>query len=137
MMGKRRSMDLLLLSLAFALGLLAPGPSFAQGNLRALHNPSSAQYNGNCLDCHGDILTRKSLNPKIPEAHVAMLPFTPSYPVGKPVKVGAANEHCRFCHKKGVDFERSSAATLRKNVNPASCSICHGRRGLKPYYRKK
>lgn len=136
-MGKKRWVNLGL-SLAFVLTLLAPGVSFAQGgNLRALHNPTSPQYNGNCLDCHADILPRKTLNANIPEAHAAMLPYVPGYPTGKPLKAGTANEHCRYCHKKGVDFDRRSAASLRKNVSSETCSICHGRRGLLPIYRKK
>lgn len=93
-------------------------------NLTALHNPSSSQYNGDCLSCHGDIMNRPTLNPRIQEAHTVMMPFVPGYAAAK----GVTNENCTFCHS-GSDLRDHSAGNLRRDVNVASCTACHGPQG--------
>ncbi len=93
-------------------------------NLIAAHDSSSKQYNNRCFDCHADILTQKSLNPSIPNAHVAMLPFTP----------GNRDRKCVWCHRS-VDLVQGSTrfgkskSNLRKGVNMILCTLCHGPSG--------
>ena len=91
-------------------------------NIIASHDSSSSQYNKNCTNCHGNILTEKSLNASIPNAHVAMLPFAP----GK-----NNNNKCVWCHRsvdlvQGTERVEKSKANLRKRVNTTVCSLCHG-----------
>lgn len=77
-----------------------------------------------CLACHGDIMKRTTLNPRIKEAHAAMIPFLPDYDT----KIGVTNATCASCHAK-VDVVQHSAALIRKNVDVGSCEGCHGRSG--------
>ncbi|MBI4518524.1 MAG: hypothetical protein HY699_22225 [Deltaproteobacteria bacterium] len=96
-------------------------------NVRALHTSGSSQYDANCLKCHADVLTEQSLNPQIPGPHPAMLLW-----VG-----GATNAACTFCHK-AVDFDRASAANVRRNVDVQTCAICHGPSGPgQQFYQSK
>lgn len=93
-------------------------------NLIAAHDSSSKQYNKRCFDCHADILTQKSLNPSIPNAHVAMLPFTP----------GNRDRKCVWCHRsvdlvQGSTLLGKSKSNLRKGVNMTLCTLCHGPSG--------
>jgi hypothetical protein len=123
----------LTLASGLALGLVgcavtpgvAPGPPQADApDLVALHDAKSPTYNKNCLSCHGDIMTRTTLNPKFKEAHAAMVPFTPGYDA----KVGVTNETCTSCHGK-VDLVQHSGEQIRKNADVASCGACHTKSG--------
>ena len=59
---------------------VAPGPPRAEApDVVALHDAKSPSYDKNCLSCHGDIMKRTTLNPKVKEAHAAMVPFAPGY----------------------------------------------------------
>jgi len=94
-------------------------------NLIASHDRSSSQYNTNCTDCHSNILTEKSLNSTIPNAHAAMLPFTP----GK-----NSNGKCVWCHRtvdlaQGTARVEKSKGNLRKGVNMVLCAVCHSPSG--------
>jgi len=96
-------------------------------NLIALHDSSSPQYNENCNECHADIHTAQSLDPAIPAAHVAMLPFAPG-------ETGD-DEQCVVCHRtvnlvQGTPQpEGKSKGDLRKHVDSAYCTLCHGPSG--------
>ncbi len=130
--SKRKSRGLIALG-GFALVLAGPvaasaaaaGPPRADApDLVAVHDATSPAYNKNCLACHGDIMTRPTLNPKFKEAHAAMVPFAPGYDP----KAGVTSVTCAFCHRK-VDLAQHSAALVRKNVNVSSCAMCHSRSG--------
>ena len=49
-------------------------------NLIAVHDSSSRQYKKECKECHADIRNRESLDPSIPNVHVAMFDFAPGKP---------------------------------------------------------
>ncbi len=49
-------------------------------NIIAIHDSSSRQYNKECISCHADILSAQSLDPSIPNVHVAMFSFAPGKP---------------------------------------------------------
>jgi cysteine-rich repeat protein len=87
------------------------------GNIIAMHDRSSPQYDKHCTECHGDVLTRKSLNTSIPTAHLSMLPYTPGE--------WGDDKQCRWCHRS-VDLAQGSAGNLRRNVDAVLCSLCHG-----------
>ena len=98
-------------------------------NLIASHDSSSPQYKKNCTNCHADILTQKSLNPSIPNAHVAMLPYVP----------GENNKKCIWCHRtvdlvQGTTRVENSKANLRKGINTTLCTLCHGPSGPGPQF---
>ncbi len=104
---------------------VAPGAPRADApDLVALHDAKSPAYDKNCLSCHGDIMTRTTLNPKFKEAHAAMVPFAPGYDA----KVGVTNGTCTSCHGK-VDLLLHSGEQIRKNADVASCGACHGKSG--------
>ena len=93
-------------------------------DLVALHDAKSPAFDKNCLGCHSNIMTRATLNPRFKEAHAAMVPFAPGYDA----KVGVTNETCTSCHGK-VDLVHQSGGQIRKNVDMASCGVCHGKSG--------
>ena len=101
-----------------------PSGGTPSDNFVAIHNSSSAQYNRNCTSCHAEIHTRQSLNPSIPDAHVAMLPFAP----------GEGNNKCTWCHRS-VDLVQAAGSpihtgnTIRKHIDPRLCALCHGPSG--------
>ena len=109
-------------SAGFGEGGIDPEKNFA-----AFHDSNSRQYKKNCTDCHEDVLIGESLNPNIPRAHLAMLEFAAG-------KVGD-DKQCRWCHHHSVDLTQGtqSAATskgnLRKYVDTALCTMCHGPEG--------
>ena len=102
-------------------------------NIIAVHNPSASQYDDNCLVCHGDIPNGQSLNSAIPNAHVAMLPFTP----------GEDSDQCVWCHRDVSNTLIHAAAQvgafqtdIRKTVDTQLCGICHGPVGPgKPFFQ--
>ena len=109
------------------------GGGTAAVNIVAIHNPSSSQYDDNCLNCHGDIPNAQSLNSAIPNAHVAMLPFTP----------GEGSDQCTWCHRDVSNTLIHTMAqvgafqnNIRKTVDTQLCAICHGPVGPgKPFYQ--
>ena len=80
-------------------------------NLIAVHDSSSRQYNKECISCHADILSAQSLQPPIPNVHVAMIPFTPGE---------KDEETCVVCHRT-VDL-----------VQPGQCVGIHQRNVVDP-----
>ena len=101
----------------------APGaPRADVPHLVAPHEANSPSYNKSCLSCHGDIMTRTTLNPRFKEAHAAMVPFAPGYDA----KVGVTNETCLSCHAR-VDIVQHSGMLIRKNADMSSCAVCHGK----------
>jgi hypothetical protein len=97
-----------------------PGPQpESVTNLRAVHNAASAQYDPECVKCHGDILEERSLDARVPGAHPVMLPQ-----VG-----GETDAVCVKCHE-AVDFDRGdSAGNVRRNVDVQVCTACHTQGG--------
>ena len=94
-------------------------------DLAAIHTRGSPGFNGACLACHGDIMTRKTANPAFKEAHAAMIPFLPDYDP----KVGVTDGTCQSCHTR-VDVVQRSGAQIRKNVDVVVCAACHGKTGM-------
>jgi cytochrome c5 len=90
--------------------------TIASENIFAQHDRTSPQYNKNCTACHAEILTEQSLDPSIRSAHVVKLSITP----------GEDNDiKCAWCHRS-VDLVQGSAGNLRRQVDVALCSLCHG-----------
>ncbi len=92
-------------------------------NIIAIHDSSSKQYNKNCNECHAEIHSRQSLDPSIPAAHPAMVPFA----AGKP----GDNRQCRWCHRtvdltQGTQSLGKSTGNQRRHVDVALCTLCHG-----------
>jgi len=93
-------------------------------NIIAVHNPRSSQFDDEkCLNCHEDIPNAQNLDSTIPNAHVAMLPFTP----------GEKGTQCVWCHTDvSENLIQANAArgpfqtNIRKTVNTQLCAICHG-----------
>jgi hypothetical protein len=69
-------------------------------------------------------MKRRTLNRKIKDAHVAMVPFAPGYDP----KAGATNQVCIGCHTN-VDVLQHSAGQIRKNVSMSLCAACHNKEG--------
>ncbi len=104
---------------------ITPGPPRADApDLVALHDAKSPTFDKNCLGCHGDIMTRTTLNPQFKEAHAVMIPFAPGYDAG----VGVTDQTCTACHAT-VDILQHSGASIRKNVDARLCAMCHSRSG--------
>ena len=102
-------------------------------NIIALHISSSPQYNKDCSECHAEIHTRQTLDPIIPDAHVAMLPFAPGET--------DSNDKCTWCHRS-VDLVQAAGSPLvmrnsiRKRIDPRLCTLCHGPGGpAKQFYQ--
>ncbi len=108
-------------------------PRAGSVNLEAIHTAGSPQFDKACLGCHGDIMKRPTLNPKVKEAHAAMVPFAPDYDP----KVGVTDQVCVSCHAK-VDVIQHSGMHIRKNSDVALCEGCHGKTGMasKKFYAK-
>jgi hypothetical protein len=83
-------------------------------NLRALHDPTSSQYDSRCLVCHRKVLRARTLNKRIPDIHRAMI---------RALRM-KAKRSCTFCHY-GVDFDRKSAGNNRRQVDVEQCAVCH------------
>jgi hypothetical protein len=94
-------------------------------NIIAIHDSSSRQYNKECISCHADILSAKSLEPSIPNVHVAMIPFAP----------GEEDEGtCVVCHRtvdlvQAAQSREKSKGNLRRYVDVTFCTMCHGPAG--------
>ena len=98
-------------------------------NLVAVHDPTSSEYDADCLACHEDVLTTPSADPRILSFHQKMTTFMPGYNSAH----GPSNEVCRQCHRF-VEIRMDSAGALRKQVNPELCALCHGPSGPGPVY---
>ena len=89
-------------------------------NIIAIHDSSSGEYEKNCSECHVDIRNAQSLEPSIPNVHVAMFDFAP----GKP----RDDKQCIWCHRT-VDLVQGSVGNIRKQVDATLCTMCHGPSG--------
>ena len=89
-------------------------------NIIAIHDSKSDQYDKNCNECHADIRNAQSLDPSIPNVHVAMFDFAS----GKP----GDDKQCIWCHRT-VDLVQGSAGNIRKQVDATLCTMCHGPAG--------
>jgi len=102
-----------------------PGPLRANApDLIALHDARSSSFNKNCLNCHGDIMRKTTLNKKFKEAHAAMIPFVPGYDA----KVGVTNKVCASCHGR-MDLVEYSGEQIRRNASVSVCVACHNKSG--------
>jgi hypothetical protein len=88
-------------------------------NFLAIHDPESSQYDDNCAPCHVD-KTR----------HVSLAPGVPSFHSMKYTQFGGDRvpKNCTYCHR-GADLIHASQWSLRKDVNPDFCNICHSASG--------
>jgi hypothetical protein len=92
-------------------------------NIIAIHDSSSKRYDKNCDECHTEIHSRQSLDPSIPAAHPGMALFA----AGKP----GDNRQCQWCHRtvdltQGTQALEKSKGNLRRHVDVALCTLCHG-----------
>jgi hypothetical protein len=92
--------------------------------MQAIHDARSPVYDDDCLACHSEVLTTPSKDPRILPHHQAMMPYTPGY---NPAH-GPTNAVCVQCHRF-VDLQMDSAGSLRTQVNPELCALCHGPSG--------
>jgi cytochrome c553 len=86
-----------------------------------MHDAASAQYNPDCISCHGDMTDRTTLSADVEEIHPTMIPWV--LPAGGEPRIN--NQTCASCHES-VDFLGGSAANLRKQVAVTICAGCHG-----------
>ena len=99
----------------------------AQDNLISLHSNIVNSEKPNCSDCHADIHNRLTLDPDIPDAHVAMLPFAP----GGSEDEDKRDQRCAWCHRS-VDLVHAAGSpvdaksNLRTRVDARLCMLCHG-----------
>jgi hypothetical protein len=95
-------------------------PALPGINFVAMHNSQSARYRSDCGTCHLDKIRNTSLQPNIKSFHAMK------------VELFLGNEHpelaCQVCHK-GADLLEFSQASLRKQVSPDTCALCHSRFG--------
>lgn len=100
-------------------------------DLLAIHDPTSDQYDGNCIGCHGERTNEVALDGVTPAAHSVMqFQF-----------LGQGNERCVSCHRKPPDFLSYSSGGLRELVNverdlaaESSCTSCHSGGGNLAFY---
>ena len=90
-------------------------------NLTAVHDASSRRYDDDCLKCHREVLTRRTLDSTIPDAHLAMLPEIPTFSAA----TGVDNEDCAYCHPTVDLGPNRSAGNIRRQVAVGRCSMCH------------
>lgn len=85
----------------------------AEKNLIELHKNIGKMGNKECLRCHLSITKETAINKKFKTFHRVHLES----------KLGTPKD-CTDCHKS-VDLRESSAAALRKQVDPEFCAGCH------------
>ncbi len=90
-------------------------------NIIKIHDRKSGQYKKECNGCHEDIRNAQSLDPSIPNVHVAMFDFAP----GKP----GDDKQCGWCHKTVDLVQGSPDKLIRMQVDPTLCTMCHGPAG--------
>ncbi len=86
------------------------------GDFIAFHQDLTKVASAQCISCHGNKAEETSLNPDIKTPHAIHMPLV---------------KECNVCHKK-ADLLESSAAALRKQVDPQVCNGCHGPSGPGP-----
>ena len=97
-------------------------------NIIKMHDRKSGQYKKECNGCHEDIRNAQSLDPSIPNVHVAMFDFAP----GKP----GDDKQCGWCHKTVDLVQGSPDKLIRMQVDPTLCTMCHGPTGSgKQFYQ--
>ena len=98
----------------------------AEENLIDLHKNAAKLSNKECLSCHASVKKEVSLNKKFKTFHRIHLES----------KLGTP-KNCADCHQS-VDLGESSAAALRKQVDPQLCAGCHsgGVEGAKVLFAK-
>ena len=84
-----------------------PDDDAAQSNIISLHINIVNDEKKNCSDCHADVHTGVSLDPVIPDAHVAMLPFAP----GGSEDEDKRDQRCAWCHGS-VDLVQTAGSPL-------------------------
>jgi len=109
--------------------LVKPDPDTGQ-NLFAIHEPTSAQFDGDCIRCHSDKINGKSADPngRIFTYHGMHIPVIIDAKKVRPEDV--TNNDCLAGECHGSTGGRSdlidrSAGSLRKNVWPLVCVGCH------------
>jgi predicted CXXCH cytochrome family protein len=86
----------------------------AEKNLIDLHKQAGSISKQDCLDCHSAITKQVTADLKIKTMHRLHLESKLATP-----------KNCNICHQS-VDLRESSAAALRRQVNPQLCAGCHG-----------
>lgn len=109
--------------------LVKPDPDTTQ-NLFAIHDPTSAQFDSDCIRCHGDKINRKSADPKgkIFTYHGMHIPVILDAKKVRPEDVTSSDCLTSSCHGSTggrSDLIHESAGSLRKNVWPFVCVGCH------------
>jgi hypothetical protein len=109
--------------------LVKPDPDTGQ-NLFAIHDPNSAQFDGDCIGCHGDKINGKSADPRgnIFSYHGLHIPVSLGLPAVNPEDVTSSDCTTGACHGSTAgrsDLINQSAASLWKNVSPLGCVPCH------------
>jgi len=84
-----------------------------QQNIIDLHRNAGKLTKKDCLTCHSTIVTDTSLNKKFKTFHRVHLESKLETP-----------KDCADCHES-VDLREGSAGSLRKQVDPELCVICH------------
>ncbi len=105
-------------------GPTVTGQEVAPPNLIAIHDPSSPDFGRNCLDCHREVLSERSQDPRVAAIHIRMIPYTPGFNPRK----GVTNAVCIQCHRS-ADLREGSAAGLRVQVDRKLCALCHAPAG--------
>jgi hypothetical protein len=128
-LGRRTVVGIVLLTGCL---LFAGVPSSAEDeakelkNVIAIHDSGTRPYEEHCDECHDDVHSAQSMDPSVPEAHLAMFPFAP----GKP----GDDKQCVWCHRSvdltaGSQSEEKTTGNLRKRVDATACLLCHGTEG--------
>ena len=94
-------------------------------DLIGIHDPGSANYNANCIGCHGARTNEMALDGRTPTAHSRKLPAHQ-----------VSNAECIRCHEGGADLLSFSHGDLRKQVNLIrnDCAVCHRKGKPKEFY---
>jgi mono/diheme cytochrome c family protein len=105
---------------------LLPGKTIGF-DLVGIHDASSANYNGNCIGCHGDRTNEVALDGVTLAAHSRMQGL-----------FGEGNDGCMACHPSGPDFLTFSRGGLREQVDieATGCTSCHGAGAIPEFYAR-
>lgn len=105
-------------------GPAVTGQGAPPANLIAVHDPSSPDFGRNCLDCHREVLSQRSQDPRVAAIHIKMIPYTPGFNPRR----GVTSAVCTQCHRS-ADLVEGSAAGLRVQVDRRLCALCHAPSG--------
>ena len=97
----------------FLVLMLSTSAVALEQNLIDLHKSAAKLSNQECLNCHAKVLEEDSLNKEYKMFHRVHLESNLATP-----------KQCTDCHQS-VDLRESSAASLRKQVDPQICAGCH------------